>query len=282
MPESTERTLNGLRHRLLIWESPGPTLVLLHGFLDLSWSFAPFVEALQRKLAVRVIAPDLRGHGATDWVGAGGYYHFPDYVADVHALLTEVATPRWLLGHSMGGTIAALVAGTFPSLVDRLVLVEGLGPLAHADSSPERMEQWIREVRERRARPARPMPTLEAAQARLMENNHRLKPELARLLAENGTRAVDGGYVWSFDPIHRTRSPLPFQTEQLREFLRRIESPTLLVDGAESGFSIFLEHDRRADEIRKVARATIEEAGHMIHQDQPEALATLVATFLTS
>lgn len=283
-PRSERRELNGLSHHLLRWPAPAGdgvgTLVLLHGYLDLAWSFASFVDALRPRLAGDVLALDLRGHGATEWVGRGGYYHFPDYVADVAALLRPLPKPVFLLGHSMGGTIAALVAGSFPELVDRLVLVEGLGPPAAPEPEPpDRIAQWIREVTERRARPPRPMPTRGAARDRLRESNPRLTPELATLLAEHGTRPVDGGFVWSFDPLHRTRSPASFSAAVFRTFLRRIACPALLVDAAESPFAQFIDDDRAGD-LRRARAVTVADAGHMVHQDQPDALAEAVAAFL--
>src|SRR6185312_6747381 len=103
---------------------------------------------------------------------------------------------------------------------------------------------------------------------------------LAALLAEQGTTPVEGGVVWSFDPLHRTRSPLPFQIEQFRQFLRRISAPTLLALGAESALRELVNHAERAADIRDVRTIEVPNAGHMIHQDQPARLAQEVAAFL--
>ena len=96
-----------------------------------------------------VIAPDLRGFGESDRVGAGGYYHFPDYVADVAALIEALAPARLaVVGHSMGGTIAALYAGVAPTRVERLVLIEGIGPPAMDPAAAvDRMAAWLRDLR---------------------------------------------------------------------------------------------------------------------------------------
>lgn len=288
-PREETRVLNGLRHRVLRWDAPvdSPTLVLLHGFLDLSWSFAPFAAAMRRageangRAPLQIVAPDLRGHGETERVGRGGYYHFPDYVADMLPLIESLPRPRHLLGHSMGGTVAALLAGTFPELVDSLVLVEGLGPPTIQEEPPDRMSQWIREVRAQSESPPRVLADVAAAAERLRRGNSRMGPELAELLARKGTRQVEGGLVWAFDPLHRTRSPLGFTPEAFRSFLARISVPTLVVEGSESNYPMWVGDDRvTAIATRRDVR--IEGAGHMVHQDQPEALAREVEAFVAN
>ncbi len=285
MPRETFAPLNRLRHHLLHWgDAAAPTVVLVHGFLDLAWSFDPFAQALARRLPANIVAPDLRGHGETEWVGRGGYYHFADYVADVHALVSSLPGPRFVVGHSMGGGIAALLAGAFPQLVHRLVLVEGLGPPtlsedAFVSTSPERMAQWIHDLEARASKAPRPMPTRADAARRLREANPRMPEPLAKLLAEKGTREVEGGFVWAYDPLHRTRSPSPASVEQFNAFLRRIDAPTLLVEGAQSEFRQWVADDRERH-LAHLERARIADAGHHLHQDQPEALAEVVAKFL--
>jgi pimeloyl-ACP methyl ester carboxylesterase len=286
MPVSEFRELNGLRHHLLRWEGPpdAPTLVMLHGFLDLAWSFQPFAEQLSQLLPLRIVGLDLRGHGRTEWVGRGGYYHFADYVADVHALLQTMPGPVFLLGHSMGGSVSSLVAGSFPTLVRKLVLVEGgIGPAGDPGEPPDRMVDWITQVQERRRRPPRPMASRAEAEARLRQSNPRMTSAMAALLAEQGTTGVEGGIVWSFDPLHRTRSPVPYSMDQYRTFLARIAAPTLFVAGLESDLKHLVDdadYMQRLAAVRQLRLVEIAKAGHMIHQDQPRQLATEVAKFL--
>jgi pimeloyl-ACP methyl ester carboxylesterase len=233
----------GLSLHYLEWGEPvGEPLVLVHGFLDQAHSWSPFVAALQEliKQPLWIIAPDCRGHGDSGWVGAGGYYHFPDYVLDLARIVQGLGIKTMkLIGHSMGGTISFLYTGSFPQRVARLVLIEGIGP-----------------------------PSMAA--------------ELALHLARSGMKQASAGkWVWKFDPLHRTTAPQPFYAAQAIEFLRRIACPVLIVDGAESRQIRRHDSKQRLEEIRDRKQVVIENAGHMVHQDNPLALAKVVAEFLS-
>ncbi|MFN7135449.1 MAG: alpha/beta fold hydrolase, partial [Myxococcales bacterium] len=256
---------NGLKHHVLEWDGGGgTTLLCLHGFLDLSWGFAPIAPALARA-GYHVVAPDLRGHGDTERIGAGGYYHFMDYVFDVAELAPALARERLVLvGHSMGGAISALYAGAFPDRVHRLVVMEGLDVSETPVSElPERTARWVQTVQAARARAPKVHPGIEAAADRLQANDARLERPLALFLAEKGTRAEGGGRVFKHDPVHLTRGPYAFRLEAVRPFWERIACPTLLLDGAESDFR---SEDRRQRHalFRHAREHTIAGAGHMM------------------
>lgn len=278
-----ERTIaaNGLSHHVLEWDvaAGDTTVVLLHGFLDLAWSF----ERVAEKLAPRyhVLAPDFRGHGDSAWVGAGGYYYFPDYTADLTRLLPALTRARvFLVGHSMGGTVATYYAGTYPERVHRLALLEGIGPPAgEPERAPERMLAHIQTVDEARAKRPRPLPSVAAAAERLCHVHPRLDRDWARTLAERATRPVPaGGRLWKYDPLHRTRSPLLFDLAQYQAFARRIRCPVLLVSGAESKMEFFRDPARQALYAHRRVE-TLAGAGHMLQLDQPYALAELLLDF---
>ncbi|MFW6050805.1 MAG: alpha/beta fold hydrolase [Myxococcota bacterium] len=274
-------TANGLRHHVVEWgEGGGPPVVLCHGFLDVAFGF----DAVARRLAAaghRAIAFDFRGHGETDWVGPGGYYHFPDYTLDLHELLGQLADgPVHLVGHSMGGTVACMYAGTVPERVRTLTLVEGIGPPPFPlERTPERFRSWFEGVARARGREPRVMRGLDEALARMRIQNPDLPDDLGRFLAEKATRPVDGGgRAWRFDPLHRTTSPVPFRLEAFRAFLERIEAPVLAVAG-ERGYRLEDEQARLA--LLPGARLVeIPAVGHMIHWLAPDALAAHLRTFL--
>jgi pimeloyl-ACP methyl ester carboxylesterase len=276
----------GLPIHCLEWGKPaGEPLVLVHGYLDLAQSWSPFVTSLQKALgeSLWIIAPDCRGHGDSGWVGAGGYYYFPDYVLDLDRVVRALgATQFKLIGHSMGGTISFLYAGTFPKRVSGLVLIEGIGPPGMKFSdAPLRMEKWITEMHERGRRHFREYSSVEAGASQLRHTNPRLNAPLALDLARAGMKQNDKGkWVWKFDPLHRTAAPQPFYTKQALEFFRRIECPVLIVEGKASRQTRRTDRQARHDAIRNHCRVVIDHAGHMVHQDNPEELARAIVNFL--
>lgn len=275
---------NGLTHHVLEWDERAndTTVVLLHGFLDLAWSF----ERVALKLAphYHVIAPDFRGHGDTAWVGAGGYYYFPDYIADLARLLPRVARRRvYLVGHSMGGTVATYYSGIFPERVHKLALLEGIGPPEDSvEQAPEQMRKHLQTVDEVRAKRLQPLPSLAAATERLRKAYAGLDPAWAERLAEKATRAAPnapaGSRLWKHDPLHRTRTPLLFSLAQLQAFIARIRCPVLLVNGGDSELR-FMHDPARQRLYPNATIKTLPGAGHMMQLDQPDALADLLLEF---
>ncbi len=259
-----------------------PLVLLLHGFQDAAESFDDVADTLVER-GFRVIAPDLRGFGDSDRVPLGGYYYFPDYVFDVVEVLDAVSpgAPVRLVGHSMGGTVATLVAGTFPERVAALALIEGVGPpSAPTDFAVERMSAWIEGVRNQRTRPEKSL-SMEDAIARLRISHPGLPLETVTRRAAQLTRLGDDGRcVWAFDPLHRTRSPIEFQVERWRTFARRITAPTLCIGGGSTGFHPDDEAERIAT-IPGARSVEIDGAGHMIHWTAPAVLGATLADFFS-
>jgi pimeloyl-ACP methyl ester carboxylesterase len=274
----------GLRHHLLEWgadEHHDHTVLLLHGFLDVAWSWVPTVEA---GLAGRfhVVAPELRGHGDSDRVGTGGYYHFADYLADVQGLVHKVARTRLsIVGHSMGGSVASFYAGSFPSRIHRLALLEGLGPPPQAPSGPERVIAWLNGWERVRNTPQRTYASIDEAAARLRENDRLLDAALSRELAERGTfEDADGRRRFKHDPLHATTGPYAYQLDTAQRFWRGITCPVLLVDGSESVYRLG-DADARMSCFMHVHHEILSGAGHMMQRHQPAALARLLVDFLS-
>jgi pimeloyl-ACP methyl ester carboxylesterase len=181
----------------------------------------------------------------------------------------------------MGATAAMQYAGMEPDRTWALICVDGLGPPDMADAStvPDRFAAWIADLERARERNPRTM-TLEEAKARLRERFPRFSSNVARLMAEHGTRARSGMRVWKFDPLHQTRSPVPFQRTFAMEIWRRVACPVLYVEGAESLLRLPPDElDTRLAALH-AERVAIPGAGHHPHLEQPAATTEALAAFL--
>lgn len=275
--------VNGLRHHLNVWDGGGDlTVMLLHGWLDLGRNWTFLVEALP-EIDWHLVAPDWRGHGETEWIGRGGYYHFADYVRDLDRLAAAVRRERLLVvGHSMGSGVLGLWLGTRTDAADAWVMVDGYGPPPlEIDGYPERYAAWLDDVAPYEpARFDRPMSDLAEAMTRLRRVNRRLPEAQAERLAEWATRRCEDGLLrWRYDPLHRTRSPMPMLPESNGTFWRRINKPGLWIGGAESPFHRE-EVLRRLDDLGDTPRRVLSGAGHMVQNDAPQTLASELVEFV--
>jgi pimeloyl-ACP methyl ester carboxylesterase len=268
----------GLTYNLLEWDGPGDlTFVLVHGFADLAGGCWPEVA---ERLAPHghVIAPDLRGHGDSDWISGGGYYYFMDYVADLDDVIARVARNRVVLvGHSMGGSVSGYYAGTRPERLTALALIEGLGPpdMARLDG-PSRTATWIDSWRTARDK-VKPMSSIDEAIRRLRKHDGRLDEAHARRLAEIGTRAVDGGWIWKHDPLHRTFGPHAYRLEVAIRYWQRIACPVLIIDGADSRLTLpATELAQRRAHFANHRHVVVADAGHAVPRHQPARVAELI------
>ena len=285
LPRHETVRLRGRDIHLTHWgpeDAAATPLVFLHGFLDTSDTFQFVVDALARERAI--VAPDWRGFGRSHWQREA--YWFPEYFADLEALLDRIAPgrPATLVGHSMGGNIAALYAGIRPERVARLVNLEGFGlPRSGPERAPDRYREWLDALREPRsfARYA----SLEQFAQVLAKKNPRLPLDRARFVARQWALALpDGGYVPNFDPAHRLPNPVLYRRDEAEACWRRVVAPTLLVLGELSEFRPGLGADGTDAAFRALYReleiATLAGAGHMLHHERPEAVAALLDRFL--
>lgn len=278
----------GLQYHVLEWGADDPaldhTVVLIHGFLDLSWTWEAVAQA---GLAQRfhLIAPDLRGHGDSDRIGAGGYYHFMDYLADLEDVIAQLGRSRVsIVGHSMGGSVAAYYTGVYPSRVSHLALLEGLGPPDSDWSTwPDRLSAWMAAWKRQRERGgSKRYPSLDEAAARLRATDPKVSEPMARRLAEVSTvRTDDGRLIFKHDPLHLTPAPYLFMVDGARSLWERITCPTLLVDAKDSEFRYSPEEAlRRRSAFPNARHVELADAGHMMQRHQPQLLSALLDEFL--
>ena len=264
------------------WGNPGrPLLVLVHGGRDhcRNWDWV----ALELRDHFHIIAPDLRGHGDSDWA-VGGNYSMIDYVLDLTQLMRAVASePATLIGHSLGGSIVLQYSGVYPSSVKQVVSIEGMGPPPHMiQETPAhaRMGNWIGQMQDLARRKVRDYSSIEEALGRMREANPHLSQEQALHLTVWGVRRNENGtFSWKFDNYVHATSPYVFNTRDAREIWGRITCPTLLIRGAESWAGDWVK-DGRFSAFRNAQSDTIETAGHWVHHDQLGAFLKTVRRFL--
>jgi pimeloyl-ACP methyl ester carboxylesterase len=282
------RTLRGLNHHILHWEPEtpdSPMLLFLHGFADAAGSWeqlAPYmIEA-----GYHIIAPDFRGFGRSEHVGSGGYYHFPDYLSDLDELMDQLSPTATfgLVGHSMGGTVASMLAGVRPKRFHHVALLEGVGPFNHEFSdAPFRVEAWLDSLRSYRTPQTKKTFTSQETMLERLSKQHPyvertvLHQCMQHLIIEN----PDKTWSWAYDPLHRTPAPFPFFSELYQSYAKKIACPTLFVSGGKDGFHPPDEH-QRLQAFRYLTSLEMPDAGHMMHWTQPEKLSQILLSFLVT
>ena len=276
--------IRGRRLHVRVWgRTSAPLLVLLHGWCDVSASWQFVVDALERDW--RVLAPDWRGFGLSEW--NRDVYWFPDYIADLDALLQHFSpqSPVRLVGHSLGGNAACLYAGIRPGRVAGLMNLEGLGLRRYMpDEAPGRYSNWLDQLRDTPT--FRSYPDRQAFAARLQKENPRLSDLKAQFLARHlGEDDGAGGIHLAADPFHRWVNPTIYRVEEAMAIWRLVTAPVLWVTAADSFifkqlFAIdSVDYRNRIACFRKVREVMLEECGHNLHHDQPQQVARLIEEF---
>jgi pimeloyl-ACP methyl ester carboxylesterase len=273
----------GLTFHLYRWpgQQPDP-LILLHGWGDTGETFQFLVDALS--IDRTCIAIDMRGFGRTQRPDDG--YWFPDYLADLDALLDHLApdAPVDLVGHSMGGNIAMLFAGARPKRVRRLVTLEGFGLMSTTpEQAPARYAQWLDEVK--RGSEFSVYENFEQFVSVLARRNPRTPMDRLEFIARSWSQErSDGKIELRADPKHKRVNPVLYQRDQAEACWRAIEAPLLFVLGDQSDLvkrmGGVLDEVRLRQLFRRGTFATVKDAGHMLHHEQPAAVATLIEEFL--
>jgi pimeloyl-ACP methyl ester carboxylesterase len=287
MPSPTSHSYISQRLRLhyVDWgNDDAPPLVLVHGGRDHARSWDWVAERLCDRW--HVIAPDLRGHGDSQWSLDGGYT-MAGYLYDLAQLAhRRTLAPVALIGHSLGGNIATRYTGLYPDKVKRLVSIEGLGPspkiLAERAAKPmaARLRDWIEAQRNLAGRVPRRYATIEDAVSRMQAANKHLSLEQARHLTRYGANQnEDGTYSWKFDPYLHVFPPIDLATTDIEALWAAVACPTLLVYGKESWASNPAK-DGRARHFRNARVVMVEKAGHWVHHDRTDFFVDLVREFL--
>lgn len=268
----------GGRIRGLRWGDDGaPRVLALHGWLDNAASFVPLAPLLP---GLDLVAPDLPGHGRSDPLPRGCDYSF---AGTLHTLLDIADALGWerfaLLGHSMGAGLSSMLAAGCPDRITRLVAIEALGALPEApDRTAARLREAVTAGRALAGKRLRVFPQLDVAVRARMQANSLSEP-VARLLAERGTVAVDGGHVWSSDPRLTLPSLTRLTDAQIDDLVAGITCPTRVVY-ADPPQPYFPEPDRsRRVGLLPDGDLHVIAGGHHLHMEQPADVAAAIGDF---
>lgn len=287
--------IRNLNYHVRVWGEPDPArapLVLVHGWMDVAASWQFMVDALADERWI--IAPDWRGFGLTRAEGpAPDSYWFPDYLADLDALLDHYAPdqPVDLVGHSMGGNVVMVYAGARPQRIRRLVNLEGFGmPATKPAQAPGRYAQWMDEVKalHRGQLALKAYDSPDAVARRLMKTNPRLAQDKADWLARQwASPNAQGKWKILGDAAHKVVSAYLYRVDETLEMYRRISAPVLSVTASDDSLTqwwkgrfTLAEHHERLRAVPRLDNAVVNDAGHMLHHDQPQVLAQTIEHFL--
>ena len=284
-PTSQSFISQRLRLHYVAWKNAEkPPLLLVHGGRDHCRNWDWTAEALRADW--NVVAMDHRGHGDSEWVSDGNYLA-TDMVYDVVQMIHQLdSVPVTIVAHSMGGNVCLRVAGLFPELVRKLVVIEGLGPSpaaqAEIEARPyrERLREWVEKKHASAGRVPRRYKSIDDALARMREENTYLTEEQARHLTVHGVnRNEDGTYSWKFDPHLNNWQPHDAERVGIEELWGAIKCPTLLLYGADSWASN-PEKDGRIKHFKTAKVIEFENAGHWLHHDQFDRFIATLREFL--
>jgi pimeloyl-ACP methyl ester carboxylesterase len=273
-----------LRLHYVDWGNAGaPPMLLVQGGRDHCRNWDWVAESFRHDY--HIIAPDLRGHGDSQW-NVGGAYMLTDYIYDIAQLLHQTQqTPVTIISHSLGAAISLHYAGIYTENVTRLVAIEGMGGPPHRrpeerKPTETRLAEWVGELRKLSGRQPRRYPSLEDAYQRMQEENPHLSPDQSRHLTVHGvSQNEDGTYSWKFDNYVRPNPPFGLRGKDTARLWGQITCPTLLVRGTESWASD-PNTDGRIEYFQKAQAVSFEGAGHWVHHDQFDAFVDRVRAFL--
>ena len=269
-PTDQQLTANGLTFHSLDWGTAGrPPMLLLHGFNQTAHTWDEFCPRVCQHYHVRAV--DQRGHGDTQWALDKDYSR-EAMVRDVAAIVRALVLPPFILiGMSMGGANAMTYASRYPTTVKALILV---------DVGPEIKQEGVDNIR--RLVGPKEWPSLDAAVTDIHRFNTRRSLENIRQRLSHSMRQLpNGAWTWKVDDVFRDpHRPRPRDTAGLWEAVRRLQCPTLLINGAESDILAPDAAQRMVAAIPRGQLATVSGAGHSVMGDNPEGFYQAVQTFL--
>ncbi|MCK6503855.1 alpha/beta fold hydrolase [Myxococcota bacterium] len=260
----------------------GPLALLLHGFPDFWYSWRRIIPALVAA-GHRVVAPDLRGYGASSRPAPTLAYRMDRHLDDLQALLRALGRPRaHLVGHDWGGAIAWVLASEQPALVDQLVVLNAPHPGAFLQelANPDQLRKsWYMLAFQVPMLPERLLSAPGALERWL--DGWCLRPETLEDQDRRAYRAAFPDAESLRGPVHYYRAMLRYDLWTAARRARPCPVPTTVIWGEQDaalGTGLLRHLDRWAPNH---TLHRLPDAGHFVHFDQPERCAELVVRALT-
>jgi len=278
MRETGMMSVRGIEYCVNEWGSKdAPLFIYLHGWADTGSTFQFVVDALDADW--RVVAPDWRGFGRS--VDGSSSFWFPDYLADLHAILKHYSPldPVRLVGHSMGANICSLYGGTMPERVSSIVNIEGFG-LADADpeDAPNRYREWLEAGSKKMAFSS--YSNMESLASKIGKRNSALSDAKANFVALQWASEINGSVRLRANPNHKLPNPVLYRRAEAEACWRKITADVLLISGGNSPFAN--QFGSTTDmPFPNSESDIIPDVGHMIHFEAPKRLAAKIEDFLT-
>tara|TARA_Y100000588_G_scaffold392081_1_gene502737 strand:+ start:501 stop:1373 length:873 start_codon:yes stop_codon:yes gene_type:complete len=283
MSEPKQHYFQSQRLKINYWtwgDTTKPPMILVHGGRDHArmWDYVAelFTDIFY------VLAYDLRGHGDSEW-SRGSHYGIPENVLDLTKLIDLVGGRATVIGHSFGGAITLMTAGTFPDHFERVISIEGAGAWANQEPvTADEFRAWAMQSLKVDKGSSRVYTSLEEARDRMQQANPQFSPELALHLAQWGTNKIEGGYIWKFDPWIYARSSLhSLRFDEQQVLWNNVTAPVLHINGSDSHFNRAIVAGRPVETYFKNASAvTIDGAGHWAHHDQLNSTVATIRKFV--
>ncbi|MFC3151854.1 alpha/beta fold hydrolase [Litoribrevibacter euphylliae] len=204
-------------------------VLLIHGWLDNANSFDLVLP--EQELNRLYLAIDLPGHGHSSHKPEGQLYHFLDGVADIRKLISKLGFEKVILvGHSLGAAISSVFASIYPEIVERVCLIEAVGPIASdPKDSARQLKDSIEKQLKGTGRNMVAYPDLESMIQARQKGIGGLSYEASKLLVERSHEANEDGHFWSTDPRLRLPSPMRLSEEQVQGMLSKMEIPLKII-----------------------------------------------------
>ncbi len=259
-------------HTTTLGES-GPWVVFCHGLFGQGKNWTTAAKTLAG--SHRVLLVDMPNHGRSAWTDHLDYVDMADAVAE----LLDPAEPAALVGHSMGGKAAMLLALRHPELVERLCVVD-MSPVTYEEGGREEFGRYIRAMR------SLDLAALETrAQADEAMSEAAPSPTVRGFLLQNLRRdTAEGGASWRWQPnlelLAEELDVLGSWPEDRVADAPPYDGPVLWVAGAESPY-VQPEHAEAMERLfPRVRKVTVKNAGHWVHSQQPEVFAEVLRRFV--